>query len=145
MLYLFNRNIQPNPTIISAGTTINGDAGSYNGDAVKGVNFPWTLINYGVLQAAVGPVSYGVNLFDGGKVVNAANGSVVGSISGGYSGVGIGGGPGTLVNQGTISANNSVSRGAYLGAGGTVTNGASGATTALISGGNDGIVFAGAP
>src|SRR5262249_2551083 len=127
MLYLFNRNIQTNPTIISVGTTITGTAGSYNGDAVKGVNFPWTLINYGVLQAAAGPFSYGVALFDGGKVVNAANGLAVGSISGGFSGVGIGGGPGTLVNQGTISASNSVSVGAYFSLGGTVTNGASGA------------------
>src|SRR5215471_8367417 len=143
MLYL-SVSSQSNPAIVSAGTTITGSSGVYNGDAVYGRYYPWTLINYGALQA-VGATSFGVDLEDGGKVVNGRNGPVVGSITGGYDGVVFRGAAGTLVNQGTISTTGSNGGAAYFGAGGTVTNGASGATAALISGADAGIVFAGAP
>ena len=132
-----------NPTTIIGGTTITGTAGVYNGDAVYGSKpTTWTLINYGALQGA-GSTSFGVDLEAGGKVVNGANGSVVGLISGAYDGVVIRGADGALVNQGTISSTGF--NGAYFGAAGTVTNGASGATTGLISGGVNGIAVVGGP
>src|SRR5215469_13841875 len=141
-MLLSNMHTQPNPATVSGGTTITGTPGVYNGDAVVGITYPWTLINYGALRPN-GVISFGVDLKAGGEVVNGANGSVVGSISGGYYGVVIEGAAGTLVNQGTISPTNGA--GALLTAGGTVTNGASGATAALISGGYNGIIFEGAP
>src|SRR5262249_7159310 len=133
-----------NPTTVPGGTTITGTAGVYLGSAVVGTTHPWTLTNYGALQG-VGAGSYGVFLGAGGTIENAANGLVVGSIIGGYEGGGIFGAAGTLVNQGTISTTTTASVGVDFGAGGTITNGASGATTALISGGNIGIVVDGAP
>jgi hypothetical protein len=136
--------LSTNPTTVFGGTTITGDPSLFNGDAVIGFSYPWTLINYGALQGN-GLTPYGVQLGDGGKVVNGAIGSVVGSISGGFDGVVIFGRAGTLVNQGTILATGTDSEGAYFGAGGTVINGASGATTALISGGYVGVDIVGGP
>jgi len=71
MLYLSNRNIQPNPSTVLGGSTITGTAGVHYGDAVFGINYPWTLINYGAIQGA-GTTSYAVFLRDGGKVVNVS-------------------------------------------------------------------------
>src|SRR5262249_62117173 len=102
MLYLSNINTQSNPQTVFGGTTITGTAGVHYGDAVFGINNPWTLINYGAIQGA-GTTSYAVFLRDGGKVVNAANGSVVGSIGGGYDGVVIGGAAGPGGYQGPDS------------------------------------------
>src|SRR5215813_1900872 len=144
MLYLYNLFGKSNPTTVFGGTTITGTAGVHYGDAVFGINYPWTLINYGAIQGA-GTTSYAVFLRNGGKVVNAVNGSVVGSISGGYDGVVIGGSAGTVVNQGTISPAATFGAGVYFFAGGTVSNGAPGASAALISGGFDGIVATGGP
>ena len=142
MLYL-SIYTTSNPAVVSGGTTITGTSGVFNGDAVFGSYYPWTLTNYGALQAASGTTSSGVYLRDGGEVLNAANGPAVGSIRG-YDGVVIRNAPGTLVNQGTISSfAYSSGTGAYFDRGGTVTNGASGATAALISGGNDGVFFGG--
>src|SRR5215472_14178514 len=137
--------LSTNPTTIIGGQTITGTPlGVYGGAAVVGYGYPWTLINYGALQG-FGTTSFGVDLEDGGKVVNAANGPAVGSISGGYDGVVIRGATGTLANQGTISTTGSGGGGVYFGAGGTVTNGAAGATAAVISGSDAGIVFVGGP
>lgn len=133
-----------NPTTVPGGTTITGTAGVYIGDAVYGRFLPWTLTNYGALQPT-GATSIGVDLEAGGEVVNSSFGSVVGSISGGYDGVVIRGEPGTLINQGTISPAGISGVGAYLNSGGTIVNGASGATSALIAGGIDGVAFVSAP
>lgn len=137
--------LSTNPTTVFGGTTITGTAGVYYGDAVLGFSQPWTLTNYGVIQGAATGSYAGVYLEFGGKVTNAVNGSVVGSITGGTNGIYFGRAAGALVNQGTVSATGSTGHGAFFGAGGTVTNGASGATAGLISGGYEGIDFVGGP
>ena len=112
-------------TAAGYGVEINGSSG--------------TVANFGSIEGT-GSFGVGVYLVAGGSVTNGASGASIGLITGGDWGVKIGaagmtaGSGGTLVNFGTIEATGGINQGAYLPLGGSVINGASSATTALIEG-----------
>jgi hypothetical protein len=90
-----------------------------------------------------GPTSTGVGIFleRGGTVRNGAIGAGAPLISGSYDGIFAGSGPATIVNYGRIEAPGSIFNGGraanvgvFLGAGGAVQNGSTGATAARIDG-----------
>ncbi len=94
-----------------------------------------TVTNFGAIKGG----ATGVVFNDGGRVTNGQSGSTAGSIVGTTgNAVSIAGTAGTVANFGTIQAmsTNSV---VFLGEGGTFTNGAVGATTALITGTGPGV------
>jgi Ca2+-binding RTX toxin-like protein len=140
-------------TTITNGITL-GTAGSYtspltitatgavvtsSGTAIYGANTQaWTVANYGTIAASAD----GIDLRLGGSVTNGASGASAALISG-YSGVRIGGAAGTVVNSATIAGTGIAGIGIILGTGGSVTNGAGGATGARISGGLDGVAIFG--
>lgn len=76
----------------------------------------------------------GVGLVAGGSVTNGASGSSVGYIYGAVTGISVVGSPGTIANFGKISSLGNQGIGVALGAGGTVTNGESGGSAAIIYG-----------
>ncbi len=92
------------------------------------------MTNFGTIQG-----STGVFMLDGGSVTNGQSGSTTGLIVG-TSGdaVGVARAAGTLTNFGTIQEIGTVSA-VGLTAGGSVTNGAAGATAALITGTGTGV------
>jgi hypothetical protein len=95
-----------------------------------------TVTNFGSIKGG----SVGVFLGDGGRVANGQSGSTAGLIVGGTTGgaVSIAGTTGTVVNFGTLQSTGTLAIVALLD-GGTLTNGANGATTALITGPGTGI------
>ncbi len=125
-----NGSVGATGALIDGGTrsvTIVGDVG--------------TVTNFGTIQSTYG---VGVRMDVGGSVTNGASGATSALISGVADGVKIAGATGTVVNFGTIDPLATTSNGVYLTAGGTVTNGASGATGALITG-YDGVRISGGP
>jgi len=88
-----------------------------------------TITNFGTIKG-----STGVDLAKGGRVTNGQRGSTAGLIVGtARNAVVINGAAGTVANFGTVHETGTVSA-IGLAASGTVTNGAIGATTALITG-----------
>jgi hypothetical protein len=112
---------------------------SGSGNAVYGPGGQaWTVVNQGRITAA-GTTGDGVELIAGGFVSNS------GLIEGGGFGVSVGGGVGTVSNFGTVEGTGTAAVGVFLEACGSVTNGSSGATAALIEGGESGVwILAGA-
>ena len=116
----------------ASGATAASIGGVSNGVVIAGTT--GSVANYGTI-ASSGPSANGVYLADGGSVVNAAGGLIVGS----RSGVAINIAAGTVDNFGTIAASITYTAGIYLGAGGSVTNQSSG----FVEGGGDGVDIAG--
>lgn len=89
-----------------------------------------TVVNDGTIIGAGSKTveSYGVYLGAGGSVINGSSSDVAATIQGGYFGVQVSGGAGTVLNVGTIVglAGSASSWGVRLSQEGTVTNGASG-------------------
>jgi hypothetical protein len=102
-----------------------------------------TVVNFGKIKA-VGNSSYGVFLPNGGAVTNGSTADTSALIAA-YGALVIGialKGDGTVRNFGTISGGTgatSGSYGIYSNSGGTIANGASGSTAALITGSEDAI------
>ena len=115
-----------NPIVIDPGITI-----SNNGNAVFANTGPWTIENHGTIVGK-GSNGSGIYLGFGGSVTNAASAS----IAGGFEGIVVIGGSGTVVNDGSIAATNGA--GVKLQSG-LITNAAS----ASITGSLDGIVMGG--
>jgi hypothetical protein len=92
-----------------------------------------TVANYGTVKSAniSSTGSAGVELFDGGTVVNG-NSAATAALVVGYIAVDIPLGAGTVTNYGTIQG---LVDGVALGSGGSVQNGAGGSTGAVINGG----------
>ena len=105
------------------------------------------VVNNGTV-IGLGDAGTGVALWAGGTVENGAPNNTVASITALHNGVGIVGGAGTVINDGTINGSGSSvfysTYGIYLGSGGTITNGTSGNTAASIIGGRYGIGVKGA-
>ncbi|HET6607782.1 MAG TPA: hypothetical protein VFG62_13975 [Rhodopila sp.] len=127
--------------LLAGGAVTNQSGGSIAGyaDGVKISGGSGTVVNQGDIHTqAGGPAAGGgVYLGDGGAVTNGASGSTVSSAYiGGYRyGVKFGaGGAGTLTNFGTVSG--VTDHPAVLMTTGTIVNGPSGATGALIRGGD---------
>lgn len=120
-----------NPATIAAGALITNTTGSFQGDAVYGNTVAaWQITNYGTVSAT-DTASSGMDLRAGGSVANAAGPQITGDSNGIY----IAGSTGTVTNSGTISATGPIigkGNGVRLTVGGIVTNGASGAVSALI-------------
>ena len=76
-----------------------------------------------------GTAKYGISFTKGGSVVNGAGGAATAVISGGTVGLQVIGGPATVANDGQLTGSTA---GLYVAAGGTVTNGTSGASTGTI-------------
>ncbi|MGC2415687.1 MAG: hypothetical protein WA459_23690, partial [Stellaceae bacterium] len=121
---------------------VTGTINTAAGDGVQGDNTQfWTVDNTGTIEATAGN---GIKLLGGGAVTNGASGATSGLISGYNDGIDIQGTLGTVTNFGTIVAGaNAV--GVFLEAGGIVTNGTPGATTARIASGYTGVDIANVP
>ena len=119
-----------NGTSLSTAALITGPAlGVYIDDGSG------TVTNFGTIIG-----SAGVSLDDGGQVTNGQSGSTAGLIVGTTGDtVAIAGTAGTIVNFGTIQETTGAVATVALSAGGTVANGAVGATSALITGPGIGI------
>ena len=127
-------------TIASAGTytsplTVTATASVIAvGAAIFGPNTQaWTIDNAGTLSGT-GVVGNGVDLIDGGTVLNSTTAA---RITGDAFGVYITGAPGTVSNLGSIIGNTYDGVADFFG--GSISNGATDATAALISGGQYGI------
>jgi hypothetical protein len=115
-----------NGTVRDVGASIAG----YTGVLLGG---PGTVTNYGAIDGlGASGAQYGVDLADGGTVINGVGTDRTASIEGG-GGVVFNSAPGTLENSGAIvgAAN---TWGASLGDGGVVVNGSFNNSTALIQG-----------
>ena len=91
-----------------------------------------SVTNFGTVQNTDTGKS-AVYIHGGGSVTNGKTGTSVGLISGGYNGIGIRGGAGTVANAGSITS--VTKNGVYLNGGGTVTNQAGG----VIAGHTNGV------
>ncbi len=145
----------------ATGALIDGAAysqGVYTGNFRQTYSATGTIVNYGTIAADIltgvvmasggtienfGTISaggFGI-YFSTGLIANAASGLIEGSDA-----VRVFGSPngaiGSVTNLGTIVG--SAGRGVYLMVGGTVTNGANGISTSLISGLSDGVLITGA-
>ena len=151
-----------NPVMVAASGTISTANGA-SGYAILGsAAVVWTLTNFGKLSGgqygmhfegsatianrgtmvATGTKSTGVLLQGGGRIVNGAASFLGAQISGSYLGVQIAGDAGTVINLGTITSSDMPGSGAVaLMQGGTVTNGSTAVTGALISGGGAAAVY----
>ncbi len=114
------------------------------GVKLKGTNA--TLSNLGrIIAAAVDPAGYGAYLRNGGMVTNGQAGagtstaSIVGYTGLVFKSVDDGNVYGTLVNYGTVIGTGVETPGVLLNNTGTISNGRSGATGALIEGGHYGV------
>ncbi len=147
-----------NPYLNSA--TIAGSYGVYGSSAAA-----WTVRNLGTIQ---GSVSYGVSLVAGGSVINGSPANQSAGITGYDHGVMISGAAGSVVNEGLIAATStaagdtaavelaaggkvvnhgrisSLSDGVRFDVGGSLTNGDSAGSHALIQGGFAGVAVYGA-
>jgi plastocyanin len=124
-----------------AGAVTNAAGGTITGltDAVKLNGTAAAVSNLGQMTATRTTASAGVYLHNGGLLTNgqAGTGTSTASIQG-YYGVTFKTLAGTLNNYGTVIGNGGKGV-AFATAGGTLTNGASGATAALIRGTNHGV------
>ena len=124
-------------TIANQGTVSTTGTGSPAIDLGAG----GTIANSGTI-ATTGHKSNAVDLGAGGSVVNGPGGATAALVSGVYTGIAAYGAPTTITNYGTIAATGTAFQlpayvsgvGIYLGAGGLITNGASGSTAAVIGG-----------
>jgi glycosyltransferase involved in cell wall biosynthesis len=132
---------------LTTGGTVSNAAGALISGLNQGVKLQGTgaaLSNLGRIVSVNGG-GYGANLRDGGLVTNgqAGPGSSTAVISGAtglvFNEVTVGDGPSTLVNFGTVQGTDSSQSGVQLNVDGTIFNGQSGATAALIQGGGNGI------
>jgi hypothetical protein len=136
-----------NGTAGNAGAVANGANGANGASsavitaALIGVDISGgtgTVVNYGTIT---GTSVFGVHLYTGGSVTNGAGGATTALISGGDTGINITGSTGTVSNAGTVVATGSDGVGVFLDLGGSIANGVGDATSALISGGGDGIML----
>lgn len=130
----------------NGGRVVNGAGGataaliSGNSTGVGALSGYGTITNYGTISGFL----YGVYLGHGGSVTNGASGSSTAQIHSSVVGIKVLSRPGTITNFGTVSSTYAdTSVGIMLSTGGTVTNGASGSTAALISGKSAGVFIAG--
>ena len=98
--------------------------------------------NFGKIEAT-GTNSEGVELTEGGRVVNGSAADTAALISGGRLGVLIKGAAGAVSNFGTITNSASAHVAVALTAGGTVTNGSNASSAALIAGLGGGVYVSG--
>ncbi len=116
--------------------------GYYASAVYSAIDTRATIVNAGILNGG----GYGINLHNGGRITNGSPSALNASISGGYDGILAGARARVSVtNFGTIASTNFTS-GSGVNAGGdaTVSNGASGATAATISGYFEGVFIGGA-
>jgi fibronectin-binding autotransporter adhesin len=120
--------------LVDGGTVNNQTTGAliegyFDGVLIK--SLPGSVTNLGTIKA-VGTSSTGIAFTEGGQIVNGSTSDTKALITGDNLGLDISGAVGTVSNFGTIatvSHNSSV----VLFAGGVITNGATGSTSALIS------------
>lgn len=117
----------------AGGSVANGQAGS-TGGSISGDVFirgaPGTVVNYGAMTSGF---DVGVELSHGGMVSNAQASAVIAPSKSAGDGVVIYGGFGTVGNLGTISvAGTDGGAAVFLGNGGTVANGSSAVSTAVL-------------
>jgi fibronectin-binding autotransporter adhesin len=128
--------------LLDGGSVVNGATDATSGlisARVSGVMIGGkvgTVTNYGTIKTTSN-ISSGIDLRAGGTVTNAAGALIAGVANG----VDISGGAGTIANSGTIDGSAVGGYGVYLSAIGVLINGATNSTSALISGGYDGVAI----
>src|SRR5271155_1119988 len=134
--------LSTNPTTVTSSGTIDVDSTLASVAGIYGTSgIAWTLISLGTVES-VGNQGTAIYLKSGGLVTNGTPGGAA-LIEGSQTGISINGSPGTVSNFGTISSTEtSGGHALFLLAGGTVTNGASGATAALITAATNAILIA---
>jgi Hint domain len=126
--------------------------GTLNGLGTQFIDFGTITIDSGATWKVNGTVGAGVTLInsgdvvapltlDAGAVLTNTSGGAIGGTGVGYAVTGVGAGPATVVNAGSIAGTGSRGVGIYLSDGGKVANSA---TAALISGSFDAIIVKGA-
>ena len=132
---------------IAADVTATGAINVASGNAVYvAAALPGVITNLGVIKTLGG---IGVQALGAASVVNGSTAGTKALIEGSSAGIDISGAA-TLTNYGTVAATATASTpgfasvGAYLGDGGSVTNGSAGDKKALIAGGSVGIAAVGA-
>ncbi len=122
--------VTQNPSTLAAGSYVTNRTNYYHGDVVYGTNAAaWNFTNFAVIKGT-GTLSDGVNFRAGGTVANVG----VASISGGFNGVAIYAGTGSVINSGAIRGTGSLAIGVYLTGGGYVSNASSGVITGVYGG-----------
>ena len=117
-----------NPATVTASGYVTNQTTAHNGDAVYGTNAAaWNFTNLGTIKAT-GATATGVHLKAGGSVTN--RGVIEQSGTASFA-IDIEGSAGTIVNYGIVQ-NIGTNAAIRLGAGGMITNGASGSSAALI-------------
>jgi hypothetical protein len=131
-----------NPATVTSTGLIDVNSGGASG--ILGTSgFAWTLTNLGTVES-IGSGGAGITLESGGFVTNGAIGSTSALIDGNSLGVAILGSAGTVSNYGTIVSTQTTGGGAILlQAGGSITNGASGSTSGLITAAATGVQITG--
>ena len=124
-------------TIVNSGAIIGTNSGINMNGAAGAVTNTGTV-------AATGSYGVGVFLNFGGSIANGAGGAMAALISGGADGIMFFDAAGTVSNAGTITGAGQYGAGVDLDLGGSITNGAGGATGALIAGSQAGINVYGA-
>ena len=125
--YASGYTLESPTTVLSI--TATGYVGGSGVASPNGARHSYKIINDGVIAAAAYLVQDGVDLAGGGAVINGRETRSAAIISG-FNGIEIGGRAGQVTNLGTIEGR--YGQGVVLRAGGSVTNGASGDTTARI-------------
>ena len=120
---------------LTGGTLTNQAGGTVTG-TVYGIAGSNRVTNLGRLN--------GILLATGGSVSNGSSLSTGAIVAGVQYGVAVHGGTGVIVNDRAISASATSGFAVTLGAGGVVTNGAAGLTSASIKGGSSGVFVTGA-
>ena len=133
--------VSQNPVTVTSTGTID----TATGNAIYGSNADaWTISSTGTIRSTA-PGQNGVFLKQGGTVTNGASGATGALISGAFSGVTIGRASGAVINYGTIMNTGSSGLAIDLAHGGSIVNGATNATGALMSGAVDAVAISGAP
>ncbi len=123
----------------AAGVTTALVSGYYNGVYVS--NATGAVANFGTVEGR-GAKGVGVWLNAGGKVNNGAAGVTTALVAGYSSGIYMKTVAGAVVSDGTVEGTGVSGIGIWLNAGGNVTNGGPGVTTALVSGYSYGVFVA---
>ena len=132
--------------LLAGGAVTNGSASNTTASITgalygikTGVHGAATVSNFGTVANTSTTTGMGIFVLGTGSVVNGGTADTAAFVSGYYSGVRITGAGATVNNFGTVLANSQFGSAAYLRTGGSVTNGTTADTRAMLNGGEFGV------